>query len=98
MVAGLAGIVDVDSRSAKYLTAQDVALMQEKVVSLLNDNNQSKSVWKNVKSGNRGTIIKGKTATRNKLQCLNVTFNNHFGSEKETLKELCVLMTRGYGR
>ena len=91
MVAGLTGIVDKDSRSAKYLTAQDVALMQEKVVTLLNDDNQRKSVWQNTDSGNRGTIIKGKATTRNKQQCLNVTFNNHFGSEKETLKEqMCI--------
>jgi len=88
VVAGLAGIVDADSRSAKNLTAKDIALMQEKVVFLLNDNNQTKSVWQNVDSGNRGTIIKGKVTTRNKQQCHNVTFNNHFASEKETLKEL----------
>lgn len=42
VVSGLTGIVDADSRSAKYLTAQDVALMQEKVVALLNDSNQNK--------------------------------------------------------
>ena len=95
MVAGLTGIVDKDSRSAKYLTAQDVALMQEKVVTLLNDDNQRKSVWQNTDSGNRGTIIKGKVTTRNKQQCLNVTFNNHFGSEKETLKELMCIDDKG---
>ena len=91
VVAGLTGIVDKDSRSAKYLTAQDVALMQEKVVALLNDKNQTKSVWQNVKSGNRGTIIKGEITTRNNQQCIKVTFNNHFGKDKETLHELmCV--------
>ena len=95
VVSGLTGIVDADSRSAKYLTAQDVALMQEKVVALLNDSNQKKSVWQNVKSGNRGTIIKGKKTTRNKQQCLKVTFNNHFGNEKETLKELMCINDKG---
>lgn len=88
MVSGLTGIVDVDSRSAKYLTAQDIALMQEKVVALLSDSNQSKSVWQNVKSGNRGTILKGELTTRNKQLCINVIFNNHFGNDKETLNEL----------
>jgi len=95
VVSGLTGIVDADSRSAKYLTAQDVALMQEKVVALLNDSNQTKSVWQNVKSGNRGTIIKGKKTTRNKQQCLKVTFKNHFGNEKETLNELMCVDEKG---
>jgi hypothetical protein len=98
VVAGLAGIVDVNSRSAKYLTAQDVALMQEKVISLLNDSNQSKSIWQNIESGNRGTIIKGKTINRNKQECHNVTFNNHFGKGKETLKELMCLDDKGLWR
>jgi hypothetical protein len=95
VVSGLTGIVDADSRSAKYLTAQDVALMQEKVVALLNDSNQTKAAWQNVKSGNRGTIIKGKKTTRNKQQCLMVTFNNHFGNDKETLKELMCVNDKG---
>ena len=95
VVSGLTGIVDADSRSAKYLSAQDVALMQEKVVALLNDSNQTKAVWQNVKSGNRGTIIKGKKTTRNKQQCLMVTFNNHFGNDKETLKELMCINDKG---
>ena len=95
VVSGLTGIVDADSRSAKYLTAQDVALMQEKVVALLNDSNQTKAAWQNVKSGNRGTIIKGKKTTRNKQQCLMVIFNNHFGNDKETLKELMCVNDKG---
>lgn len=88
MVAGLTGIVDIDSRSAKYLTAEDVTQMQETVVILLNDDNQTKSIWKNVKSSNRGTIIKGEKTIQNKQQCINVIFNNHFGDDKEILKEL----------
>jgi archaellum component FlaC len=95
VVSGLAGIVDVDSRSAKNLTAKDIALMQGKVIGLLQDSNQSKSVWQNIESGNRGSIIKGKFITRNKQQCHNVTFNNHFGNEKETLKELMCLDDKG---
>jgi hypothetical protein len=95
MVAGLTGIVDVNSRSAKYLTAQDVALMQEKVVGLLNNSNQTKSVWQNVKSGNRGTIIKGEVTTRNTQPCINIIFNNHFGKDKETLKELMCIDDKG---
>jgi len=96
VVAGLAGIVDADSRSAENLTAKDIALMQETVVSLLKDSNQSKSVWQNVDSGNRGTIIKGKVVTRNKQQCHNITFNNHFGNEKETLNELMCIDDKGF--
>jgi hypothetical protein len=88
MVAGLTGMVDANSRSAKYLTAEDVDMMQAKVIGLLNNNNQTKSVWQNVKSGNRGTIIKGEKTIQNKQQCINVIFNNHFGDDKETLKEL----------
>jgi len=95
VVAGLTGIVDKDSRSAKYLTAQDVALMQEKVIALLSDKNQTKSVWQNVNSGNRGTIIKGETTTRNNQQCLNVIFNNHFSKDKETLNELMCVDDKG---
>ena len=87
MVAGLAGMVDVDSRSAKNLTAQDIALMQETVIALLGDQNQRKSVWQNVDSGNRGTIIKGAQVRRNGQNCHAITFNNHFGNEKETLTE-----------
>jgi len=95
MVAGLAGMVDADSESAKYLTAEDVALMQEKVINLLNDKNQSKSVWQNTNSGNRGTIIKGKKVTGNKENCLRVTFNNHFANKKETLNELMCIDQKG---
>ena len=95
MVAGLTGIVDIDSRSAKYLTAEDIVLMQEKVVALLSNNNQTKSIWQNVKSGNRGTIIKGKVITRDKQQCINIIFNNHFGDDKETLRELMCKDVKG---
>jgi surface antigen len=95
VVAGLTGIVDINSHSAKYLTAKDVALMQEKIVSLLNDSNQSKSVWQNVDSGNRGTIIKSKMIKRNKQECYSVSFNNHFGNNKEKLKELMCQDNKG---
>ncbi|MEI6893298.1 MAG: hypothetical protein V5789_01420 [Colwellia sp.] len=87
VVSGLAGIIDVNSRSAKYLTAKDVALMQEKIVVLLNDSNQSQSLWHNTDSGNRGTMTKGKKITRNNQDCYNLTLNNYFYSNKETLKE-----------
>lgn len=95
VVAGLAGIVDIDSRSAKNLTAKDIALMQEKVVGLLNHSKQNKSVWQNVDSGNRGTIIKGVEVFHDKQKCHNVTFNNHFASEKETLEQLMCLDEKG---
>ena len=95
VVSGLTGIVDADSRSAKYLTAQDVNLMQEKVISLLNDDNQTKTFWQNKQSGNRGTIIKGEASTRHKQKCFHMSFNNHFGKEKETLKELMCADDKG---
>ncbi len=95
VVAGLAGMVDVNSRSAKYLTTQDITLMQEKLIALLNDKKQTKSMWKNNNSGNSGTIIKGKATTRNKQSCIKVTFNNRFGKQKETLKELMCVDDKG---
>jgi len=88
MVAGLAGMVDADSLSAKNLTSQDITMMQETVIALLGDPNQRKSIWQNVDSGNRGTIIKAEQVIRNSLVCHQITFNNHFANEKETLKEL----------
>lgn len=88
VVAGLTGIVDKSSRSAKYLTAKDVALMQEKVIALLDDNEQLKSIWHNIDSGNRGTIVKGNKSIKNKQTCYKLTFNNHFAKESEELKEM----------
>jgi len=98
VVSGLAGIVDSNSRSAKYLTAADVSLMQEKVVSLLNDKNQSKAVWQNIESDNRGTINKGKLIKRNQQNCHRLTFNNYFSKERETLKELMCINNDGLWR
>jgi len=88
VISGLTGIVDKDSRSAKYLTALDVSLMQEKTVGLLNDGNQIKTVWQNTESGNRGTIVKGNKISKNNQVCHNVTFSNYFEDENEELNEL----------
>lgn len=98
MASGLTNIVDVNSLSAKNLTAQDVVLMQERTVSLLNDTHKSMAIWQNVESGNRGTIHKGKSTTRNKEDCINLTFNNHFGSKKETLKKLMCINDKALWR
>lgn len=95
VVSGLAGIVDAKSRSAKYLTAADVNLMQEKVIVLLNDQHQSKTIWQNVDSHNRGSIIKGELIRKNKQNCHYLTFINNFANEKETLEELMCLDNEG---
>ncbi len=52
-------------------------------------------MWENVGSGNHGTITKGNSITRNNQQCHEVTLNNHFGSEKEILKELMCIDGKG---
>jgi len=98
MVVGLTGIVKADSRSAKNLTTEDVALLQAKSIALLNDNNQTHSDWKNVNSGNRGSIIKGEKIKRKKENCVDLTFDNYFGSDKETLKELMCIDDKGLWR
>lgn len=88
VISGLTGIVDKDSRSAKYLTALDVSLMQEETVALLNSTRQKKAVWQNTESGNRGTIIKSKQIENNNQVCHTLTFSNYFKDENEELKEL----------
>jgi len=95
VVSGLAGMVDSNSESAKYLTATDISLMQEKVIALLNNDNQTKTVWQNVDSGNRGIIIKGKLIRKNQQNCHSLTFKNHFANVKETLEELMCLDREG---
>lgn len=95
VVAGLTGIVDSSSRSAKNLTTKDVALMQEKVILLLDNNNQVETVWHNAESGNRGTIIKGQAVTKNKKLCYSLTFDNYFAKEKEQLSELMCRNNKG---
>ena len=95
VVSGLAGIVDAESRSAKYLTAADVSLMQEKVIGLLNDKNQTKAVWQNIDSGNQGSISKDKLIIKKQKNCHYLTFKNHFANEKELLKELMCLDDEG---
>ncbi|MBU2894850.1 hypothetical protein KO495_16220 [Colwellia sp. D2M02] len=88
VVSGLSGIVDSSSRSAKKLTAKDVALMQEKVILLLDHSSQLKVIWYNVESGNRGTITKGEKVTKHEKLCYHLTFENSFAKEKEVLREL----------
>ena len=95
VVAGLKGMVDVNSRSAKNLTAEDITLLQTKVVALLNDKKAKSDTWLNSNTGNGGSIVKGKKTKRNRQQCINVTFNNHFKNQKETLKELMCIDSKG---
>ncbi len=95
VVAGLKGMVDVNSRSAKHFTAEDITLMQTKVVALLNDKKAQTDTWLNSNTGNGGSIVKGKKTKRNRHQCINVIFNNHFKNQKETLKELMCVDSKG---
>lgn len=98
MVSGLTNIVNVDSKSAKYLTAEDIALIQEKVITLLSNTGQTTVAWQNLKTGNRGMIVKGKKATHKGEQCINLTFKNHFANDKETLKQLMCVDDEGLWR
>jgi hypothetical protein len=95
VVAGLKGMVDVNSRSAKHFKAEDITLMQRNLIVLLNDNKLTSDTWINNTTGNGGTIIKGKETKRNRQQCINVTFNNHFKNQKETLRELMCIDSGG---
>lgn len=95
VVAGLKGMIDVDSLSAKNFTPEDISLMQTKVVALLNDKSATTKTWLNSATGNGGTIVKGKKSKRKRQQCINVIFNNHFNNQKETLKELMCINSKG---
>jgi len=95
VVSGLTNIVDSDSLSAKNLTAADVGLLQEKVIALLTNENQAKVVWQSNENDNKGTIIKGKLIRKNQQNCHYLTFNNYFSQEKETLKQLMCLDSKG---
>jgi hypothetical protein len=95
VVAGLKGMVDINSRSAKYFTKEDITLMQSKVFAVLNDKKVTSDTWLNNTTGNGGTITKGKKTKRKRQQCINVTFNNHFKNQKETLTELMCIDSKG---
>jgi surface antigen len=90
VVAGLTGMVDSTSLSAKYLTANDVIKMQEKVISLLENQSKKQVFWQNNESGNRGKIIKNKAFIKDNQTCHKVTFFNYFKKRDETLdKTMC---------
>lgn len=90
VVAGLTGIVDSKSISAKYLTASDIAIMQEKVFALLEKDSSNQIFWQNDESGNRGKIIKNKEFLKDARICHKVTFVNYFKDQQETLsKTMC---------
>ncbi len=88
MVAGLTGMVDTQSRSAKFLVANDVVLMQEKVLSLLNNQSKSQAFWQNDNSGNRGTITKQAPFKREGLTCHKLVFVNSFKNQQEKLEKI----------
>ncbi len=88
MVAGLTGIVDSKSRSAKYLTADDVSMMQEKVLVLLGNHTKKHVSWQNDESNNHGKISKEKQFKRNKQTCHLIAFTNYFKDQQEILKEV----------
>lgn len=88
VVAGLTDIVDSKSQSAKHLTANDVSMMQEKVLILLGDNTKKQIFWQNSESNNRGKISKDTQFIKKGKTCHKVTFINHFKGQEETLKEV----------
>jgi len=88
VVDGLTGIVDAKSLSAKYLTAQDITIMQEQVLLLLSNDNKRQAFWHNNDSGNRGNISKESRFTQKGLSCHKLTFINHFKKQQETLNQL----------
>ena len=92
VISGLTGIVEPNSQSAKNLTSLDISLMQDKTIKLLNDSLQTKTIWQNTESGNRGTITKASEFNKNNMVCHQLTFTNYFDNDNEILKEL---MCRG---
>jgi len=88
VVSGLTGIVDSQSRSAKHLTANDVTMMQEKVLILVADSSRKQIFWKNAESENRGKISKETEFIKKGQTCHKVTFINYFKGQEETLKEV----------
>ena len=88
VVAGLTGIVDAKSRSAKFLSAKDVTILQEQVFALLANKSKTQMSWINEKSGNSGKILKAAEFKREGAICHHLTFINNFNNQQETLKEL----------
>jgi len=88
MVSGLTGIIAPDSKSAKLLTATDVAILQAQTVALLENTEQKSIFWHNSQSGNRGRIIKDKAFKKVGLLCHELTFINNLNGQKEALKKL----------
>lgn len=88
VVSGLTGIVDDKSLSAKYLSAKDVTIIQNKVLLLLKNNNKKSIFWQNDDSGNRGKISKEPKFLQNGLSCHKITFVNYFKRQQETLNKL----------
>lgn len=88
VVSGLTNIVDVKSRSAKHLTAKDVATLQEHLISLLNNKDEKHILWSNTDSGNSGRITKKSFKKYQGKPCVRVELINSFNKQKETLEQL----------
>lgn len=88
VLSGLTGLVDSKSRSAKNLTENDIAMIQEKVVVLLESNTGKQVSWQNEKSGNRGRITKGAEFKKRGKVCHRITLSNDFKGQQETLKKV----------
>lgn len=95
VVSNLTGIVDSSSQSAKYLTADDIALMQESAITVLSSNKLKEKSWRNKESGHYGKVNQGKEFKRNGTQCYQLTFTNYFNKNKETLNEDACLNSEG---
>jgi len=81
-------MVDSKSRSAKYLTKDDIALMQEKVLLLLENKAKNEIFWQNDDSGNRGEITKAAEFVKKGQPCHRIVFTNYFKGQQEILKEV----------
>jgi surface antigen len=87
VVSGLKGLVDENSRSAKYLTDSDIAQIQESTIKLL-DSSSQETKWNNSETTNHGLIVKGNIRKSRGKNCRRLTLTNYFNREKEVLTEV----------
>jgi surface antigen/uncharacterized protein YoxC len=91
VVSNLTGIVDSSSKSAKYLTEEDIASMQESAITVLTSTTLTEKHWRNKSSGHYGKVNKGNGFEKKGKQCYQLTFTNYFNKERENLqKEACL--------
>lgn len=87
VVSNLTGIVDSSSKSAKYLTEDDIAFMQESAIAVLSSKTLTEKSWRNKSTGHYGKVSQGKAFKKKGKQCYQLTFTNYFNGERERLQE-----------